>query len=154
MVQTFLPMLNLQGPLCQLLYTSKEVHKVPIQSELKDAILVRFWVWVFFLHIFTSSQLILLYQQSRLLRPFHCSALCTTPVWFACVGLLSERKWITIFYILKMKMLYLSHSLCAQSDLKGLTEISVIDTDFISLCGLDLNTTSFVIPRASSQSQQ
>lgn len=53
-----------------------------------------------------------------------------------------------------MKMLHASRSLCAQPDLKGLTEICVIDTDFTSLGGLDLHTTSFVIPRVSSQSQQ
>lgn len=41
-VQTFLSVLNLQGPLCQLLFTSKKVNKVPVQSELKDTVFVRF----------------------------------------------------------------------------------------------------------------
>lgn len=47
-----------------------------------------------------------------------------------------------------------SFSLCAQSDLQGLTEICVTDTDVTSLGGPNLHTTSFVLPRASSQSQQ
>ena len=51
-------------------------------------------------------------------------------------------------------MLYPSHSLCVQSDLKDLTEIYVLDTDFTSLSGLHLHTTRFVIPSASSQNQQ
>lgn len=45
-------------------------------------------------------------------------------------------------------MLYPSHSPCVQSDLKGLAEIYVTDTDFTSLCGLGLCATSFVIPGA------
>lgn len=47
-----------------------------------------------------------------------------------------------------------SFSLCAQSDLKGLTEICVTDTDVTLFGAPDLYTTSFVVPRASIQSQQ
>lgn len=38
--------------------------------------------------------------------------------------------------------------LVCKSDLKGLAEIYVIDSDFISFCGLDLHLTSFAIPGA------
>lgn len=51
-------------------------------------------------------------------------------------------------------MFYPSHSPCVQSDLKGLTEIYIIDTDFTSLCGLDLHATSSVIPGASMSQQE
>lgn len=52
MVQTFPPMLNLQGPLCQLLYTSKKVHKVLVRSELKEAVLARFCILSVFTYLY------------------------------------------------------------------------------------------------------
>lgn len=125
------------------------MHKWLVKSELKDAILARLLILVFF-YIFTSSQLIFLHQWSLFVAASVLSSLYHTCLIGLCWAVIGKEINNNIWNFIKENTASIPLPLCANLILKKefIAEIYVVDTDFISWCGLGFHSASFVVPGA------